>query len=272
MRFASKIVMLVALMGLMAVVITSYTLTHTRSTNQQYAHLLAHEASGALILAEAAQHLGNASRITYSVLTMQDESRMRAQLQEIKANEQQFNAELGKFKQLLPAMAPEVVLLTEKSARVFEMAGRIIESAARWRGDRALQIIDTEFDPALAMLRQDMDTLRDRSVQQFESASSDLTLQTDNTIKITAFAIAAALIVVIALSIYVAITQMSRPLADLTRSMELMSERQYGSAMKWARWPTRCKFFSSRCNEKTAWPWKWPPARKRAGCRNSWWI
>lgn len=231
MRFASKIVMLVALMGLMAVAITSYTLRHTRSTNQQYAQLLAHEARGALIVAEAAQHLGNVSRITYSVLTMQDEARMRAQLQEIKANEQQYHAELRKFRQLLPAMAPEVVLLAEKSARVFELASRIIESAARWRGDRALQIIDTEFDPALAMLRQDMETLRDRSVQQFESASSDLTLQTDNTVKIAAFAIAAALIVVIALSIYVAITQMSRPLADLTRSMELMSERQYGSAM-----------------------------------------
>lgn len=229
MRFASKIVTLVALMGLMAVAITSYTLSHTRSTNQQYTELLAHEARGALIVAEASRHLGNASRITYSVLTMQDDSRMRAQLAAIKATEQQYNAELGYFQQLLPAMAPDVASLTAQSGRVFEMSSRIIESAARWRGDRALQIIDAEFDPALATLRHDMDVLRDRSVQQFQTASSNLTLQTKHATKITAFAIAVALIVVIALSIYVAITQMSRPLADLTRTMELMSERQYGS-------------------------------------------
>ena len=231
MPFASKIVMLVALMGFIAVAITSYTLVNTRATNQQYAQLLAHEARGALIVAEAAQHLGNASRLTYSVLTMQDELRMRAQLVTIKSIEQQFNADLQNFQQLLPALAPDVQSLTAKSERVFHMASRIIESAARWRGDRALQIIDSEFDPALATLRHDMGSLKDRSVQQFESASSELTLQTDNTIKFTAFPIAVALIVIIALSIHVAITQMSRPLAELTRNMELMSERQYGSTM-----------------------------------------
>ena len=108
MPFASKIVMLVALMGFIAVAITSYTLVNTRATNQQYAQLLAHEARGALIVAEAAQHLGNASRLTYSVLTMQDELRMRAQLVTIKSIEQQFNADLQNFQQLLPALAPDV--------------------------------------------------------------------------------------------------------------------------------------------------------------------
>ncbi|UCU99739.1 ATP-binding protein [Acidovorax radicis] len=231
MRFASKIVMLVGLMGLIALTITTYTLAHTRSINRQYSQLLAHEARGALIIAAAAQHLSNASRIAYTVLTEPDESRMLAQLVKLKSMEQQYNTEMHNFKQLLPTMAVEVDSMTSQSLRVFDMASRIIESAARWRGDRALQIIDTEFEPALGALRSDMDALRDRSVQQFQTASSDLTAQTKKTITVTAFAIVGALILVIALSIHVAITQMSRPLAELTRSMERMSERQYGDAM-----------------------------------------
>ena len=231
MRFASKIVLLVALMGLIALAITGYTLAHTRSINRQYSHLLAHEARGALIIATATQHLSNASRIAYTVLTEPDESRMRAQLVHLKRMERLYNAEMLNFKQLLPTMAVDVDSIASQSLRVFDMASRIIEAASRWRGDRALQIIDAEFEPALGVLRRDMDTLRDRSVQQFQTAASDLTIQTQNTITGTAFAIVGALILVIALSIHVAITQMSRPLAQLTRSMERMSERQYGDAM-----------------------------------------
>ena len=231
-RFASKIVMLVGLMGLVTVAVAAYTLAHTRSISQQYSHLLAHEARGALIIAEATQHLGNASRVAYTVLTEPDEVRMLAQLDTLDATERKYTAELQSYQTLLPTLSSDVEAIMAQSQQIFDMVRRIIRSSASWRGDRALQIIDTEFEPALAVLRRDTDALRDQSVARFTQTSSELGHQTEKAIIATASAIAGALVLVIALSVYVAITQMSRPLALLTRSMERMSERHYGEAIE----------------------------------------
>lgn len=230
-RFTGKILLLVGLMGVLAAAITGYTIANMRAINQQYRDLLAHEASAALVVGDAARHLGNASQLAYTVLTEQDEARMLQLLNVLNNIEEKYDSKLQRLQALLPARTADVDSLSIESRQVFDIVRRIIQSAARWRGDRALQIIHTEFEPALAVLRRDMDALRDSSIGQFKSASSELNRQTSKTIAVTLLAIVGALLVVLPLSIYIAITQMSRPISQLTRTMKRMSERHYGDAI-----------------------------------------
>ncbi len=225
--FASKILLLMGLLGLISVVITAYALTNMRAVNQQYRDLIEHEAQGALTIAEAARNLNGASRLAYTVLTEPDEARMLASLDELGAIRLQYDAELRKLKALLPDKAEQVMAIKAGSQRLFQTAEHIILAASRWRGDQALQLIHREFEPALLMVRTDMDALRDDAVSQFGSASDTLRLRTSRTILVAAMAVVGALALVLPLSIHVAIAQMSRPLSQLTHTMKRMSQRHY---------------------------------------------
>lgn len=230
-RFSSKMLLLVGLLGLLAVVITAYALTSMRGVNQQYRSLIAHEGRGALTIAEASRHLDSASRLAYAVLTEPDEARMLASLGELRAIKSRYDSDLRKLQEVLPTKSATISGITTSSQSIFETAERIIAAAARWRGDQALQIIHGEFEPGLRTLRSDMDGLRDGAISQFNVLSDELSSRTAHTILVTALAVVAALVVVIWLSLYVAIAQMSRPLAQLTRTMERMSQRDYDDAI-----------------------------------------
>ena len=230
-RFASKILLLTSVLGLMAVVITAYALTSLRAIDQQYRSLIALEGQAALTIAETSRHLDRASRLAYTVLTEPDEVRMRASLQSLRATQSRYNAELGQLQKLLPAKGEQMQSITAASQRLFASAERVITAAARWRGDQALQIIHGEFEPVLQLLRADMDSLRDSTIAQFKAVSDELSTRTAQTVLVTALAVGAALVVVIPLSVYVAIAQMSRPLAQLTHTMQRMSQRHYDDAI-----------------------------------------
>lgn len=227
----TKIVLLVALMGVVTLAITTYALTSMRSIDMQYRALIAHEAQGALRVGDAARHLGEASRLAYTVLTEREEASMRAALGDLAALQSLFNAELRATAALLPNKAAELGAIAQQSEQVFALADRIINAAARWRGDQALQLIDSQFGPALAVLHQDMDALRNGSVAEFEAASEQLHRATTRTAVSTAVAVMLGLLGVLALTIYVAMAQISRPIQQLTHSMERLTDRHYDDAI-----------------------------------------
>jgi len=226
----TKIVLLVVLMGAITLGTTAYTLTSMHGMDRQYRTLIAQKAQGALRMGDAARHLGEASRLAYAVLTEREEDGMRDALGELATLQSQFNGELRTLGMLLPGKAPELQAIAQQSEQVFALARRIIGAAVRWRGDQALQLIDSQFAPALALLRQDMDALRSNAVAEFEAASAQLHHATQRTTVFTAVAVLLGLVLAIALALYVAITQISRPIAQLTRSMALLTDRQYGDS------------------------------------------
>ena len=77
---ASKIVLLVALMGAISMAITAYTLANMRSIDQKYRTLIATKARSALLLSEAALLLSDANRLVYAELTEQEASAIRTAL------------------------------------------------------------------------------------------------------------------------------------------------------------------------------------------------
>lgn len=224
---ARKIVLLVALMGAVSVAISVYALAHIRSIDQQYRALIANEARSALLLSEAALLLSDASRLMYAVLTEQEESAIRAARVPLAALQTQFGAKLAQSAALLPAKATALEALAQQSHQAFLLAGDVVDAAGRWRGDQALRIIHSQFEPVRQDLRGALAGLASGSVADFESAALQLKRSTTRTIVTTAAAVGLGLALVIALSAWVALRQISRPIGQLTRTMERLTDRHY---------------------------------------------
>ncbi len=227
----AKVVCLVALMGLVSIATALYTTRTMRNVTDDYKALIDREAQSALHVSDAALLLGESGRIVYAVLTEQDESTMRAALARLQQLQAQFEAQIDITERLVPGDAGPLRAIRAQAAHTFTLAARIVDAASRWRGDRALQIIHSEFEPALRALRQAMNRQRDESTSRFQSASVQLGRLTENTILNTALAVAGGLALVIALSIGVAVSQISRPITLLTRHMERLTDRDYGDAI-----------------------------------------
>lgn len=227
----AKVVCLVALMGLVSIATALYTTRTMRDVTDDYKALIDREAQSALHVSDAALLLGESGRIVYAVLTEQDENTMRAALARLERLQAQFEAQIDTTERLVPGDAGPLRSIRAQAAHTFTLAARIVDAAARWRGDRALQIIHGEFEPALSALRQAMNRQRDESTSRFQTASEQLGRLTESTVLNTALAVAGGLALVIALSIGVAVSQISRPIMLLTRHMERLTDRDYGDAI-----------------------------------------
>lgn len=226
-----KVVALVALLGSLALTITVYSLTHLRTVDRGYRALLEREARAAVLVTAATNDLNYASRLVYAVLTEQEEERMRAALAMLAAQQISFHGKIETVRPLLPAAATQLDAIHAQEVQLFKLAADIVETAARWRGDLALDIIHRQFDPLLVWLRQNMDQVRNDTTDRFQTASHNLGAATGRTLRNSALAFGAALIAIIGLAIWISLTQIARPIKDLTRSMERLTQRDYQQAI-----------------------------------------
>ncbi len=223
----TKIVALVALLGALAVAIAVYSLVHLRMVDRDYRALLEGEAQAAVLVTAAAQDLSDASRVVFAVLTEQEEDKMRAALGVLKAQQSSFEAKMTAAAPLLPAASAQLQAIGAQQAQLFALADTIVGSAARWRGDRALQIIHDQFEPLLAQLRHNMEQVRASTVERFQGASAELGRATAETVRNTAWASGLTLVVAMGLALWFSLLHITRPIRGLTRSMERLAGRDY---------------------------------------------
>lgn len=228
----TKITFLVVLMGAISTAITAYSLSQVRGIEQQYSSLIHRQAQGSLHISDAALLLAQSNRLVYEVLTAREESIMRENMVTLTQLQNRFNGKVAIVQSLLPNELAQLQSIRQQANTSFEMAGRIIEAAARWRGDRALQIIHDELEPVLEALQQDMAQLRARSVIEFQETSDQLTEATWTTFLTTAVAGGLGLIFVVALSVWVGVHQISRPIMRLTRAMQQLTNRVYDTPLQ----------------------------------------
>ena len=231
-RLTSKIVFLVALIGAISVVVAAYSMRQMRSIDAQYAALIDKEAQGALHISDAALLLAESNRIVYAVLTAQEEAAMRAELSQLAQLQAQFHGKIAEALALMPHDAAPLQSIRQQADASFQLARRIVEAAALWRGDRALQIIHDEFEPVLHALQQEMRQLRQRSAADFQQSSRQLGDTTRTTLLTTALAGGLGLVFVIALSAWVGVHQISRPITRLTHGMQQLTRRAYDTVVE----------------------------------------
>ena len=132
----------------------------------------------------------------------------------------------------MPHDAAPLQSIRQQADASFQLARRIVEAAALWRGDRALQIIHDEFEPVLHALQQEMRQLRQRSAADFQQSSRQLGDTTRTTLLTTALAGGLGLVFVIALSAWVGVHQISRPITRLTHGMQQLTRRAYDTVVE----------------------------------------
>lgn len=224
---AIKIVLLVGLLGIISIAITVYSTMNMKGVDSDYRSLISHEARSALLISDALLDLSYSSRLVYAVLTEQEEEKMRSRQTVLADLHRQFSDKIGEIKTLIPHESAQLDAIVAQSAKVFSSAASVIDYASRWRGDRALVIIHDEFEPSLGTLQHMMDGLRNDSISNFETTSTRLSETTNNTIVTTALGVGIGLLLVLVLSGYVTITQISRPIRHLSDIMGRLTDRNY---------------------------------------------
>ncbi|WP_187298753.1 ATP-binding protein [Marinobacter sp. F3R11] len=226
-KLTSKTVFLVMLLGALAVIITLYSMTNLYRVDRDYRALLDRDAKASLLISSALLDLSDASKLVLSVLTEQEVAEMRKTQALLKAQQTRFNGKIRGLAPLIDNVDSKLEVIQDKEQKVFALADAIINSAARWRGDKALDIIHKEFDPQLNSMRSDMDKLMGDTIAHFENDSRELSITTQSTLFNTTLLFGLALVAIIGLSAYLSFTQISRPIKQLTKAMERLSRRDF---------------------------------------------
>ena len=222
-----KSVLPVVLLGTLSAIITLYSLLNLRTVDRDYSALLKRDARATMLIDAALLDLSDASRLVFSVLTEQEVARMRVTQERLVQRQAAFRDKIDAIVPLIDEPTPRLANIRQQERQVFALATDITEAATRWRGDRALDIIHSRFDPSLLALREDMDALRDSIASHFQQSSERIGATSRATLRNTAQAFGLALVGLIGLSAWLALTQISRPINQLTQAMSRLSQRDY---------------------------------------------
>lgn len=226
-KLVNKVLLMVGLLGSLSVLITVFALLNMRAIDRSYRDLLAVDVQAAILIDGALLEMNEASRLVFAVLTEQEEARMRAVGQDIAAAQERFRQALDRLAPLLRGEQGALAGVRAHEAAVAAHSARIVEAAARWRGDRALQIIHEQLQPELKGLRRGMDGLRDASVANYQAVAAELAAQTHRTTVQTALAFGLAVTFVILLSAWLSIHEVSRPINGLAAAMRRLANKDY---------------------------------------------
>lgn len=224
---AVKIALLVALMGAIALVVMSYALWGMHRMDQQYRALIASQLRTAPHLASAALLLSESDRLVHTALFDPDTARQQTAAQQLRAVQAAFRNDLSALQQSLLTSQGRIDALAVKADALFEHTLGAAEAAALAQNEDAQRIIRDRLEPAMQALRDELEALRNRAQADYEAAANALNIATDRAIWATTIAVASGLALVLALSAYVAMTQISRPVVHLARIMQRLTARDY---------------------------------------------
>ena len=222
-----RITLLVSLLGALTIITIAYALASLRTIERDYHALLDRDARASMLISAALVDLSDSSHRVLSVLTEQEVGKMRQSQQQLNAILSDFDDKLTTIAPLLPENGPELDGIRQQKRQLSEQANAVIDAAARWRGDRALRIIHQQFDPTLKAIRQDMDGLRTLTTEGFNASADILSAAAHNTVVNTSIAVLLGLALILGLSTYLSLTQITRPIRQLTKAMINLSQGNY---------------------------------------------
>lgn len=225
----TKIVSMVVLLGALAVVITVYSMRSLYTVDRDYRALLSHEAQATILLGNAALELSHASRLVFAVLTEQESEKMRLLQVVLDDHQASFIDIIQQVQPLLEGKDAELQKIMAQQQEVFMLAGEVVTWAARWRGDKALNIIYQQYEPSLNLLRQNMHALHTDTVRHYQYSSAELNATTQLTLINTGIAFGVALFAVMGLAAVLSLRYISQPINQLTQVMGRLTLRDYPS-------------------------------------------
>ena len=227
---AGKITLLVGLMGLVSMAIIGYAMVHMRQMDEQYRTLISLESELAQSFGRTGTLLGESQRMVHAAHSASQGTASppaAEAAQRLRTLQREFETELNDIAQGMPHQGRELMGVRSRSQKVFDAGDQVLDAATKRDKEAATTALYQAFEPALLELKQDLDTFRNRSHGEFAAFMNEQNLATEKTLWRIAAAVAAALAGVLVLSAYVALTQISRPVSQLARIMQRLTEHQY---------------------------------------------
>ena len=153
-KLVNKVLLMVGLLGSLSVLITVFALLNMRAIDRSYRDLLAVDVQAAILIDGALLEMNEASRLVFAVLTEQEEAHMRAVGRDIATAQERFRQALDHLAPLLRGQQGALADVRAREAAVAAHSAQIVEAAARWRGDRALQHLAERDTPPTALPRR----------------------------------------------------------------------------------------------------------------------
>lgn len=223
----TKIVLLVATMGMACALLTLYANWHMQRIEVQYHALLKKQANTTKKVGDVRQQLADVSVLVNAVLTVHSEDQILLAKEQLTQMQQRFESNFDELYPLFVNHELELDTVRTQARHMFASGQRVIAANLRWRNDRALLVLANSFTPALDKLRGDAELLRTQSHQIFELASQDLAKHTQATIRQTNWAGCLTVLLISALAAWVAWRHVSSPIGRLTQSMQRMQLHHY---------------------------------------------
>jgi signal transduction histidine kinase/DNA-binding NarL/FixJ family response regulator len=224
---ATKIVLLVCLMGVITAAIVAYAVASIRGIDAQYQSLITKEAKSALLINDAALDLNDSIQRVYAALTERKTATSSEIRADLSALQSQFNERIAEIRRLSPEKSEVLDAIGVQQSAVFALAARVVDALLAGSNARALRVIHEEYEPELAKLRRHLGVILAGSNYEFESSANALTRATETTTLTTAVAVSVGIALVIVLAGYFAITRISLPLTHLAGVMRRLSQRNY---------------------------------------------
>lgn len=235
---AAKITLLVGLMGAVSMAIIGYAMASMRQMDEQYRTLIKLETELAQSFGHAGVLLSETQRLVHAPqVPAQGPSAdpLGESSQKLRAMQREFEVELNDVAQSMPHQGRELMGLRLHSQKVFDAGEQLLRLTAQGEDDAATSLLYRVFEPALQDLKQELDSLRNRSHAEFAVHLGEQNAATADTLWWIAATVAAALVAVLVLSAYVALTQISRPITHLAHIMQRLTAQQFGDVIPGTR-------------------------------------
>ena len=221
----TKIVLLVASMGIASAMLTAYATWHTQRTESQYHLLLEQQTTASSHVEAVRQQLGDIALLVHQAFSTPAAS-LHSQEQLTKL-QQAFEANLRQIHTFIPSYKVTLDQLLVQSRQMFSAGSHVLSMRARAGDERALLLLTRSFTPAYQKMHDDVSHLRVESQKVFEQSSAHLAQQTTTTIRRTVLASWLSIFLMTAGAAWMALRHISRPISRLTASMQSMRQQRY---------------------------------------------
>ena len=228
-RLTTKIVLLVAFMGVASGLITVYATWHMQKVESQYRLLLERQAQAANHIGIARHELGKAAAVVHAALVSSNEYSTRTlHPQETLLHIQQtFTNHWSALYALLPEQVFQLDLVTAQSKHMFAAGQRVLSADMQWQDDRALHLLSQSFTPSFDGLQEEVNALRTHTQNFFTQRAQELEVNTQQAMRKTLMASWICVLLICALAAWVGLRFVSLPITRLTHSMRRLRLHHY---------------------------------------------
>ena len=228
-RLWQKAVLPLILLAAATVAVALFTAAGTRRVNTEYAALVRHEGAGSYWATRANVAVIELELQTYRVIAETNSRRIATALAQLKAIRADYTSRAAELAARLRAPTDQPVLakLNQDVDGMFAAASEAAQFSQIGRKSDAMTTMDEKFTPLAQSARKAVSDLSARLNTEMERRSVVLTHDTATTRVISLVVLAVAILVTLAMGLWIALSGVVRPIFRLNQAMRGLAGRDW---------------------------------------------